>query len=490
MLSLLSHFFITFTAQQNYRCDKHLTRCLRTSKLLTFIIYHISKLFSLNVKLYNIKMMNYRIYFKRTTFFFILTLLTGVLALAQTAKLPEPREQKLLNGLKLLVWNDPTAKKITLKLRVHSGAAFDPKDKMGAMALLSDILFPNDQSKAFFTEDLEGSLEVTTTFDYLQITATGKSEEVVAMIQTIANALINPQITPETFKVVREARLKKVLELEKMPSYIADRAIAKRLFGDFPYGRSAEGTPQSLAKLDYADLLFAKERFLTPDNATLAIIGNIKADYAYRASRQLFGAWIKSEKKIPATFRQPDEIIKGKQFIQIADSEKAEILQATRSFARGSKDYLAGLIMTDILAKRLIKVGAEFNAKTSVANNSYLLFGNFIARINISPEKAADFSKEIQKVNLIKTVSDSEFAESKDLVVSEMTKSLTEKTTNADFWLDADTYKLLPVSDQFSALQKVTITEVNNVLSKVFNTAFVETVVGDANKLKDFVSNE
>ncbi len=130
--------------------------------------------------------MNNRIYFKSITFSFILMILSSIFAFAQTAKLPEPREQKLLNGLKLLVWNEPTAEKITIKLRIHSGAAFDPKDKMGVMALLGDILFPTEQSKAFFTEDLEGSLDISTNYDYIQITATGKSDEVLAMIQTIA----------------------------------------------------------------------------------------------------------------------------------------------------------------------------------------------------------------------------------------------------------------------------------------------------------------
>ncbi len=287
---------------------------------------------------------------------------------------------------------------------------------------------------------------------------------------------------------MRDARLKKVQELEKKPSYIADRAVAKRLFGDFPYGRSAEGTSESLAKLDHADLLFAKERFLASDNATLAIIGNIKPDYAYRVSRQLFGAWSKGDKKIPATFRLPEEITKGKQFFEVTNSDKAEIYQATRSFPRNSKDFPASLILTDILSKRLKKVGDNFQAETFVSNNSYLLYGAYNTGVKLSAEKATDFSNEIRKTNFIKPVSDSEFQESKNLVIAEMTKTVMEKTTNADFWLDADTYKLPSVSQQFNVLQNVTLEDVNNVLSKVFNSAFVETVIGDATKLKDFAT--
>src|SRR5262245_44449526 len=104
--------------------------------------------------------MNIRIYFKTIAFLAIFVFFCSNFALAQAA----PREQKLLNGLRLLVWNEPTADKLTLKLRIHSGAAFDPKNKMGVMALLGDITFPSDQSRAFFSEDLNGNLEITTAY--------------------------------------------------------------------------------------------------------------------------------------------------------------------------------------------------------------------------------------------------------------------------------------------------------------------------------------
>lgn len=432
--------------------------------------------------------MNYSIYSKRTAFLVILTLFSVIFSFGQTAKLPAPRENTLLNGLKLLVWTEPTAEKVTIKLRIHSGASFDPKDKMGVMAMLADSFFPTEQAKAFFTEDLEGSLEVTSNYDYIQITATGKQSEVLAMIETMANAVVNPQLTPENFKLVSSARIAKVQELEKTPAYLAERAVAKRLFGDFPYGRSAEGTSESLAKIDRADLIFAKERFLSSDNATIAVIGNVKPDFIYRATRQLFGAWTKSDKKVPATFRQPDEITKGKQFVEIANSEKAEIYQATRSFARNSKDFPAGLILTEILSNRLKKVGEGFQAETFVNNKSYLLFGTYTTGVKIAPEKAAEFSQKIHQTDFIKPVTDSEFQESKNLIISKMSGALNEKHSNADFWLDADTYKLPNVSQQFAALQNVTLNDVNNVLNKVFNSAFVETVLGDAAKLKDFVS--
>jgi predicted Zn-dependent peptidase len=82
---------------------------------------------------------------------------------------PAPRQEKLLNGLKVLMWSDPAATEVRVSIRVHSGSAFDPQGKEGVMQLLADSIFPTAASKSFFTEDLGGGIEVITNYDYIQV---------------------------------------------------------------------------------------------------------------------------------------------------------------------------------------------------------------------------------------------------------------------------------------------------------------------------------
>src|SRR5436190_14386811 len=90
----------------------------------------------------------------------IVFLLLAAAALASAQKLPEPRQERLLNGLKLLMWPDAKADKVWVKIRVHYGSAFDPQGKEGLMNLLANSFFPNENAQEFFTEDLGGSLEI------------------------------------------------------------------------------------------------------------------------------------------------------------------------------------------------------------------------------------------------------------------------------------------------------------------------------------------
>lgn len=424
-------------------------------------------------------------FFRTAIILFFAVFACANLTAAQT--FPAPREEKLLNGLKMLIWTDSQNPKVTVKVRIHSGAAFDPKDKMGTMALLGDILFPSEQTKEFFAEDLEGGLDVETNYDYIQITAIGKAEEIQTILETIAAAVSNPQITPENFKLVRDARFEKVKELEKNPYYTAARIVSQRLYGDFPYGKSAGGTSESLAKIDRPDLMLAAERFLTADNTTMTISGNVKAESVYRISRQLFGAWKKTETKVPATFRQPDAPTAGKDFVEYPNYENADLFQASRGVSRNSKDFEASRILADVLAERL-KTANPAPSSVLVRSEPHLLFGTFIVKATVPADKALAFSTR-DKNSFLKAVSDAEFQQAKSARIAEQTKLLTDPLTLADAWLDVDTYKLAPVAQQLQNLQNLSLADVNNVLETVLKKSpSISISVGDPVKLRDFLA--
>lgn len=406
---------------------------------------------------------------------------------AQTANLPAPRQEKLLNGLKVLIWRDPAAAKAIVKLRIHTGAAFDPKDKMGVMALLSDVLFPDEQARAFFAEDLEGSLEIASNYDYIQISATGKADEIQAMLETISNAVINTQITDDSFALVRNTRAEKIVALEKNPVYIADRAAAQRLFGEFPYGRSSEGTALSLSKIDKIDLMRAHDRFFTADNATLAVGGNINPDFAYRAARRLFGSWKKSEAKIPATFRLPDAPPTDVLTVSFPDSEQTISRLAVVAAARNDKDFYATKVLAKIWQEQFC---LDKSAADGISNySSYLLRGIYAVSRTAAPAAAGSatvvntangcrqFAPE-GKIALVQ-ITAAQFDAAKALVKADFQSSA--QNNLIDLWLDLDTYKLVSVADEIKKLDAVTVTDAQRVAESLQKQPAVGVVVKRAN---------
>src|SRR5215813_3309979 len=160
-----------------------------------------------------------------------------VLAGSAAPQTPKPRQESLLNGLKLLMWRDATADKITLKVRINSGSAFDPQGKEGVMKLLAEDIFPTAETRDFFKEDLGGSLDIVSNYDYIQISTTAAPDQLLTLLETVSRAVSNPTIDKETTAKLRILQLERLKQLEKDPAYVADMAAAKRLLGTFPYGR-------------------------------------------------------------------------------------------------------------------------------------------------------------------------------------------------------------------------------------------------------------
>lgn len=414
--------------------------------------------------------MKFSSYSKKFTFHALILFLFANLSFAQTANFPAPKQEKLLNGLKLLMWDQPASDKVTVKLRIHSGSAFDPQNKEGVMRLLADILFPSEQIKDFFAEDLGGSLDITSNYDYIQINATGSNDQVLTILQTIAAAVSNPPIDKENTAKVKNSRLEKIKAEQKNPAYIADQAARRRLLGSFPYGRT-EGTEESLDKIDFADLLFAQERFLTADNATLAVIGSFKNDLIYRAVRRYFGGWRKSEKRVPSTFAEAEAPDEKPFHITSPYAENSQVRYALRGLARNDKDFYASQILTKVLQNRMEKqIPGDYGKEIFVRQEARLLPSVIIfgytsqpkpivaAPVNPAPGKP----ENIVTLVLKSSVTAEEFTRAKNEFLGEF-----NRTDAAEIWLDSETYKLASMKDEIEKAKSVTAADVNRIAERL-----------------------
>ena len=407
-------------------------------------------------------------------------------ALSQTPK--EPEREQLLNDLHVLIWSQPGSPELLVKLRINSGAAFDLAGKSGQMALLGDLLFPDAATVDFFTDELGGKLDVSVNYDSLTITMVGKAAEFEQMISVLRNALLSTQFAPETVKRIRDARLKSLRDGTISPGMVADRAIARRLFDDFPYGRLAGGTPEDLARIERADLMLAQERFLNSNNATLAIAGGVTKARAIRTVRQLLGPWRKSEKIVPTTFQQP-KAPDARTLIVNVPGPTTEVRLAVRGLARSDSDFAASTVMARLAQQRWQAMAAELaNQPMFARSDAHVLPGAFVMGTAVSTEKAVDALANARKVieSLVNTpATPAELERAKSEIVNEAVVTATKPEMVPDPWLDVDTYRLNAVQDQAAMLRAVTAADIQRVATRLFkNAAIASVVAGESEQLK------
>ena len=404
---------------------------------------------------------------------------------AQSATQPEREE--LLNGLHLLFWTQPGHPEVILKLRINSGAAFDLAGKSGQMALLGDLLFPDPDTIDYFTSEMDGKLDVSVNYDSITITMVGKAAELEQIVEVLRNGLLATQLTPETVTRIRDGRIKLLRDTTIVPSTVADRAIAARLYGDFPYGRPATGSPEDLARVDRADLMKARERFLNSNNATLAIIGGVTKPRAMKTLRQLLGPWRKSEQIVPTTFRQPAPPDTRTLIVNVP-GPNVEVRLAARGLARSDTDCATATVLARVAQHRWEALAPELARKpVFVRNDAYVLPGAFVMGATVTDLTTADVLANAKKVldSLMTTpATPAELDRAKNEVINETSAMLAKADALPDPWLDADTYRLSAPQDQIALLRAVTAPELQRVANRLFNKTIVSLVAGETAPLK------
>jgi zinc protease len=270
---------------------------------------------------------------------------------------------------------------------------------------------------------------------------------------------------------------------------LADRAIAARLFGDFPYGRPYGGSVESLERIERPDLMLARDRFLSPNNATLTVIGGIQSNRAMRALRQLLGAWRKSEQIVPATFRQPPTPDSRTLIVNSPADQSVEVRLALRGFSRQDADTPAAELLALLARQRWInKLPDLAKSPVSVRHDAYALPGMFVMGVSVDSllaGKALVSAKEVMQSLASSPVTAAELEQARNEAVAAANKELSNADGIAAAWLDGDTYALPSVAERMRTLNAITSSEIQRAANRlVRDNAFASVVVGNADVVK------
>jgi zinc protease len=401
----------------------------------------------------------------------------------------DPEREQLLNGLRILVWHRPGDPDVLLRLRIHSGAAFDVAGKAGQMAILGDILFPDASTREYFNDEMGGRLDVDTDYDSITVTLQGRAREFERIVEILRTAVVTTQITPENVARIRDGRIKIAKETNVSPALWADRAIARRLFGDFPYGRPPTGSAETLERVDRADVLQARERFLNSNNATLIVSGGVPKNRVIRALRQLLGPWRKSEQIVPTTFRQPEAPDVRTLIINAPADQSAEVRLATRGVSRSDRDFATAVVLAIVVRKRWETLSPELSRRpVFVRSESHVLPGIFVmgaAVDSLLVGKTLKTAHDVLQSIVSSPIPAAELDAAKSDASAQFTKELETRDGSSGAWLDIDTFGLPPISQQMAAVNAVSATDLQRVASSLFDkTRITSVVIGNSQQLK------
>jgi zinc protease len=285
-------------------------------------------------------------------------------------------------GLKFWLVRSHAVPLVSLEFAMRGGAAQDPAEKAGLGALTWGLLDEGAgdlDSQAFHRALDEKAVEMQ--FHCDRDHWSGRMRTLLKNLDRateLLNLAVNaPRFDEEPFERVREhmnARLRHDLN---DPGALAARNWKAKAFPHHPYGQPAEGSLETLARIERADLVHAARRGLARDRLMIAVVGAIDergaADLVDRAFADLTA---KGELKAVA----------AAEFAGLGsiDAIDLDVPQSTIRFGRPAlkrddPDYIASVVGAHVLGGSGSMTSRLFREVREKRGLAYTVFGTFYA---------------------------------------------------------------------------------------------------------------
>ncbi|MCG2708833.1 MAG: insulinase family protein [Thermodesulfovibrionales bacterium] len=225
-----------------------------------------------------------------------LAVLIFIILLLPLSLSAEVKEYKLDNGLKVLVIEDHKAPLATFQIWYRVGSRDEPAGKSGISHLLEHMMFkgtPKYGSKAFskMVKKNGGTDNAFTTKDYTMYYQTLSSDRIDISIELEADRMQNLILDPK--EVIAERNV--VMEERRMrydddPQNSLYEEVVAAAFKSHSYHWPVIGWMSDISSIERSDLLNHYRAYYSPDNAVIAVSGDIKADEIIKKIKASFGS--------------------------------------------------------------------------------------------------------------------------------------------------------------------------------------------------------
>ncbi|WP_081208563.1 M16 family metallopeptidase [Salegentibacter sediminis] len=418
---------------------------------------------------------------------------------APKINLEKPETFTLENGLKVMIVENHKLPRVNMILFLDN-PPHSEGEKAGVSTLTGGLLgtgttkTPKDE----FNEEVD-YLGANLYFGAESVRANTLSKFFPKVLGLMAEGALAPKFTQEEFEKLQQREIEELESNEKDVAFNAGRLRRTLTFGkNHPYGEFS--TPESLEAVTLEEVKSHYNTYFVPENAYLAIIGDVDFEKAKQLVEEKFSSW--EAKKLP---KEELPEVRNAETTQINILDMPNAVQSqiavvnSVDLKKSNPDYFPSIIANRILggggdARLFMNLredkGYTYGAYSSIGNDKYA--AAFIAsaqvRNEVTDSSVVAFLDEIHRIRTEK-VSEEELNNAKNKYIGNFVLSLEQPSTVAQYALDIETEDL-PEDFYETYLQKindVTVEDVQRVAKKYFKLDKARIVV--AGKASEIAEN-
>jgi predicted Zn-dependent peptidase len=395
-----------------------------------------------------------------------------------------------------------------MQMVILSGGLSDPSDYRGLASFTASLLREGTKtrdSKAISeqVDALGATLGANSGFSSMttNVSASGLVESLDQTLDLFADVIRNPTFPQAEVDRYKTRTLAQLQLFRSNPQFLAQEQFNRAIYGTNHPASVVTAPPDSLKKLSSKDLAEFHAKYYRPNNAILAIVGDVTMKDIMPKLEKAFGNWEKGD--VPST-SIPAAPAQGESKIYLIDrpgSVQTVLQLGTLGIERTSPDYFAVLLADRVLgggpSGRLFlnlreDKGYTYGAYSGFGGSKFR--GTWISssevRTDVTEGAMKEFMYELKRLRDEKVPAD-ELENAKRAIVGSFALSLEQPQSLLQNIITQKLYNL-PVDYWDTYPQKVdaiTAEEVQRVAQKYIDLGHLQVVaVGDASKARDVLT--
>lgn len=422
-------------------------------------------------------------------------------------RLPRPREMKLKNGLEILLLEDHRVPTFSMQMVIRSGGLADPPEHRGLAQFTAALLREGTKRRtsreiAEQVDALGATLTATSGLSSLTsvVSVSGLVENLEAILDLFADVIRYPTFPPEEVERYKARTLAQLQLLRSQPDFLARERFQRVIYGDHPAGWVVPPV-ESIQKLTSEALARFHAAHYRPNNALLAVVGDLTLSELRPQIERFFGDWEPASAPRPAVPPVAETSARKIHLIHRPGSVQTVLQLGTLGITRTDPDYFALLVANRILgegpASRLFlnlreEKGYTYGAYSSFTGSTFR--GTWEAgaavRTEVTEGAMREFLRELQRLRE-EEVSAEELENAKRALIGRFALSLERPQellqnviTQKIYGLPPDYWDTYP-----QRVSAITASDVQRVARKYLDLARLQIVaVGDAQRVREVLA--